>query len=65
MKRLELILILVMAQGVTLGAGMPTPTVPKVLPNTPYGAKIRTILCRLLSRLSVVEVEQAAEPLSA
>ena len=35
MKRSVFILALMMAHGVTLGAGMPTPTVPKVLPNTP------------------------------
>ncbi len=35
MKCLALVLMLVMAQGAALGAGMPTPTVPKVLPNTP------------------------------
>ena len=33
MKRLVFILLLV--QGVALGAGMPTPTAPKVLPNNP------------------------------
>lgn len=35
MKRLVFILTLMMAQGVAFGVGMPTPTVPKVLPNTP------------------------------
>jgi uncharacterized protein involved in exopolysaccharide biosynthesis len=35
MKHLILVLMLVMVQGVAFGAGIPTPTVPKVLPNTP------------------------------
>ena len=35
MKNLALLLILILAQGMVFGAGMPTPTVPKVLPNTP------------------------------
>ena len=35
MKRLIFILVLVVAQGTAFGAGMPIPTAPKVLPNTP------------------------------
>jgi hypothetical protein len=35
LKRLIFILILDMIHNVAFGAGMPTPTVPKVLPNTP------------------------------
>jgi uncharacterized protein involved in exopolysaccharide biosynthesis len=35
MKRLTFILILVMIKEMAFGAGLPTPTVPKVLLNTP------------------------------
>ena len=35
MKRFLFVTALVMAQGMALGAGMPTPTAPKVLPSTP------------------------------
>jgi hypothetical protein len=35
MKRSVFILTLMMAYGVAIAASMPTPTVPKVLPNTP------------------------------
>jgi hypothetical protein len=35
MNRFIIILSLAMAQGMALGAGMPTPTAPKVLPNNP------------------------------
>ncbi len=35
MKRSTLILVFIAAQCVAFGASMPTPTVPKVLPNTP------------------------------
>jgi uncharacterized protein involved in exopolysaccharide biosynthesis len=35
MKRLTIVLALIGTQGLVFGAGMPTPTVPKVLPNTP------------------------------
>ena len=35
MRRLTFILILMTAQGAAFGVGMPTPTVPKVLPKTP------------------------------
>lgn len=44
MKRLAFVLALVMVQGLTFGAGMPTPTAPKVLPNTPINRL--TILLR-------------------
>lgn len=35
MKRLVFVLVLMLAQGAAFGTGMPTPTAPKVLPNTP------------------------------
>ena len=69
MRRTIIIILLFNVPILGFCVGMPTPTVPKVLPNTPYGAKIPSRSCGpfdgLRAGLPIIEVKQAAQALAA